>query len=106
MKRVLTRAMVQLVLLLAAASTVASTKAEAYYEQWCIDQATACMQMCGATVTYQLQYMECVQYQLPPNQWQCSPTGWRGHYEWGWSSGIENFECDEVSETFWCQCAY
>lgn len=106
MRKGLIRSFLQVALLCAAAFVMSDARVQAQYEQWCLDRATACSQMCGSTVTSQLQYMVCVEYRLPPNQWQCASGGWRGAYEWGWASGIANFECDEVANTSWCQCAY
>ena len=105
-RKSLVRSMLQLMLLSAAMVALSTTRAQAHYEQWCLAQAAACSQMCGTSITHQLQYSVCVDYQEPPNQWECESTGWRGYYEWGWASGVENFECDEVSGSSWCQCVY
>jgi hypothetical protein len=73
-------------------------------ESWCEDEAEACGSRCGSTVSYQLQYMVCINYYPFPHQWECEE--WVGVYEWALGSGVESFSCDEVSQQSYCVCAY
>jgi hypothetical protein len=104
MRNGLVRSLLQVVLLSAAVMVLSTTRAQAHYENWCLEEAAYCSQMCGNTITYQLQYSQCFAWGEPPNQWDC--LDWRHHWEWEWTTGIDNFECDEVAGSSWCQCAY
>lgn len=98
----ITRSLLQLGLLCTIAAWLSTTPVKAF-DFDCTAVAADCGQMCGSSVTWQYQYSEC-HYWNPEPPFNC--LDWWHEYSYSYGSGVENFECDEASETYWCQCAY
>ncbi|GMV23767.1 MAG: hypothetical protein AMXMBFR57_37160 [Acidimicrobiia bacterium] len=76
------------------------------YEPWCDERGAECAAMCGTTVTHTYHYTYWDPYcgfdYASQMWWGCQ----RAYGTWSWGSGVQNFECDEVSQSSLCQCAY
>jgi hypothetical protein len=104
-RKALIRSILQIVLLVSAAVALGTTSVSAN-EEWCQQQAGACAQQCGDTVTWGQvgYYADSCCYWDPVTG--CEPDLFCPQYGATWGSGVENFECDEYSQSSYCQCRY
>jgi hypothetical protein len=104
-RRGLVRSGLQLAGLCLAGFLLSATTAHAD-EEWCQNQAVSCAAMCGTSVSWGVLYS----YYDAYHTWDPVNQVWIGGMTdvWGatFGSGVENFECNDVAQTYWCQCVY
>lgn len=100
-RSVFARSVLQMMVLCGAAAWLSSTPVAASGFD-CTAAAAACGSQCGTNINWTYQYL------LYHEWWENGEHFWEWDhfYEYQYSSGIANFECDEVLEVSYCQCTY